>query len=158
MKDIHEVKDNQPLSFRCRGVARSVHLIYLMGGARTRPQQHHPVPILQKISTDHRKSANNAYSTAQPKGTQGHWWHSTKPTSSVGGASPPPHDQQPFTHWKPLLQPDCAHNYTWVLHLINWGGQWRGRDKRSKVTLREGAHSHLINRAHEQCTAPESRA
>ena len=57
MKDIHEVKDNQPLTFshvRCRGVAAragSVHLIYSMdrklgskGGARIHRQQHHPVP------------------------------------------------------------------------------------------------------------------
>ena len=71
---IHEVKDNQPLSFnhiRCRGVAAragSVHLIYSKlgwkGEARTRPQQHHPVrPILQEISTNHQKSANNANNT-----------------------------------------------------------------------------------------------
>ena len=57
MKDIHEVKDNLPLSFNhvcCRGVAAragSVHLIYSMdrklgrnGGGKTHPQQHHPVP------------------------------------------------------------------------------------------------------------------
>ena len=53
MKDIHEVKDTQPLSFNhvhCRGVAArtgSVHLIYSMdrklGVARTHPQQHHHV-------------------------------------------------------------------------------------------------------------------
>ena len=57
MKDIHEVKDNLPLSFnhvRCSDVADragSVHLIYSMdrklgrkGGTKTHPQQHHPVP------------------------------------------------------------------------------------------------------------------
>ena len=57
LKDIHEVNDNQLLSLshvRCRGVAAragSVHLIYSVdqklgqkGRARTRPQQHHPVP------------------------------------------------------------------------------------------------------------------
>ena len=82
MKDIHEVKDTQPLSFnhgRCRGVAAragSVHLIYSMdrklgwkGGARTpttAPSCSSRMPILQEILTDHRKSTNNAISTAQP--------------------------------------------------------------------------------------------
>ena len=53
MKDIDEVKDTQPLLSDALGVAarvRSVHYIYSMdqklgwkGGARTHPQQHHPV-------------------------------------------------------------------------------------------------------------------
>ena len=52
----------------------------------------------------------------------------TQPISCMGGANPPP---QHFTHWQPLLQPDCAHHSTWVLHLINWlnwplTGQWGG--------------------------------
>ena len=51
MKDIHEVKDNQPLSFnhvRCRGVAARAGSVHLMDRklcrVRTRPHQHHPVP------------------------------------------------------------------------------------------------------------------
>ena len=51
-----------------------------------------------------------------------------------------------FTHWNPLLQPDCAHN---SLHLVNWlnrtggplPGQWRGRGERSKVTERRCVHT-----------------
>ena len=35
----------------------------------------------------------------------------TQPTSCVGGANLPPHNQQP------LLQPDCACHPTWVLHM-----------------------------------------
>ena len=70
MKDIHEVKDTQPLLFnhvRCRGVAAragSMHLIYSMdwklgwkGGAKTHPQltvssYSSRMPILQEILTD----------------------------------------------------------------------------------------------------------
>ena len=77
MKDIHEVKVTQSLSFNrihCRGVAAragSVHLIYSMdqklGGARTHPQQHHPVPQGCPFSNDRPpKSTNNANSTVQP--------------------------------------------------------------------------------------------
>ena len=65
-----------------------------------------------------------------------------------------------ISHWQPLLQPDCA---TWVLHCINWtgrplSGQWRGHDKRLKVTQRAHPHSRHINRACDQCIAPESQA
>ena len=117
MKDIHEVKDNQPLSFNhvhCRGVAAragSVHLIYSIdrklgqkGGDRTHPQQHHPVPQGGPFSKKfdrppeaHRKSTNNANSTAQPGTMILMTFHhtpntTTKLTSCVRGANPPPHN------------------------------------------------------------------
>ena len=79
----------------------------------------------------------------------------TEPTSCVDERNPPPHSQQPFTHWQPLFQPDCTRHSTWVLHLINRTGrllpdQWRGCGK--------GQKSFDIYRAREQSTAPESQA
>ena len=35
MKDIHELKDNKPLSFIHRGVAARVHLVYSEGAEHT---------------------------------------------------------------------------------------------------------------------------
>ena len=103
MKDIHELKDNQLLSITSTVAARAgcVHSMGRKGGARTHPQHHHPVqPILQEISTNPRKSTNNASNTAwsTPKGTRDIDDIPPQPTSCVGGASPPPHIQRPFTH------------------------------------------------------------
>ena len=69
----------------------------------------------------------------------------TQPTSCVGGASPPPHNQQP---WQPLLQPDCPRHSTWVFNWLNRNGgpppgQWSGRGKR---LMREGARTHSHSR------------
>ena len=124
MKDIHEVKDTQPLSFNhfhCRGEAaraRSVHLIYLMdqklgreGGARTQPQQYHPVPQGRPFSKefDRQLEAHQSpqtmpivqHSLDNTKGytTMSMTFHNTpttttQPTSCVGGANLLPHNQQ----------------------------------------------------------------
>ena len=53
---------------------------------------------------------HNANSTAQPGQHQKMTFPTTTtlPTSCMGGANSPPHNQQPFTHWQLLLQPDCA--------------------------------------------------
>ena len=152
MKDIHEVKDNQPLSFnhvRCRGVAAragSVHLIYSMdrklgrkGGARTHPQQHHPVPQGGLFSKKFPPTTGSPLECPQtmPKiqhslvNTKRHTWTSitfhhtptttTQPTSCVGGASPPPHNQQA---WQPLLQTDCTHHSTGYWSCFDVGIYW----------------------------------
>ena len=130
MKDIHEVKDNQSLSFnhvRCRGVAAragSVHLICSMnwklgckGGARTHPQQHHPVAQGGLFSKKFRQTTGSPGSPQTMPivwqsldNTKRHTMTSmafhytptttTQPTTCVGGANPP---QQPFTIWQPFL-------------------------------------------------------
>ena len=74
MKDIHEVKDIQPLSFNhvhCRGVAARARSVHTGSWAIREGQEHaHNCssrrPILQEISTDHPKSTNNANNTEQP--------------------------------------------------------------------------------------------
>ena len=152
MKDIHEVKDNQPLSFnhvRCRGVAAragSVHLIYRKlgrkGGARTRPQHHHPVPQGGPFSKKfpppevHLKSTNNAHNR----------WHSPHNTLPAWVEQVHIHTINNLSHIESLSS--SALQYTWVLHLMNWAGleglcqaSGGGRDKRSKVTPREGART-----------------
>ena len=88
MKDIHEVKDTQPCSFkhvRCRGVAAKAGSAYLIYSMNEKLGQNTPttVPILDAHSpinlTDyqkpHLKSTNNATSTTQPEGTQWRQWH-----------------------------------------------------------------------------------
>ena len=92
----------------------------------------------------------------------------TQHTSCVGRATPPPHSHQPFTNCQPLLQPDHARNFTWVLKLINqlsriWrllAGQWSGVAMVKAADSWGHTHSYLcdINGAHQQGTAPESHA
>ena len=89
MKDIHEIKNNQPLSFnhvRCRGLAASVHLVYSMdwklGWKGARPQQHHRV---SKKFASPQTMPIVRWST--PKGTQ---W---RPTTS------PPQPHNPLPVW-----------------------------------------------------------
>ena len=99
-----------------RGVAAkagSVHLIYLMdrkpgqmgGAGHTHNSTILRMPILTEILPDHRMSTNNATNTIQPHNTKMHTMplhhtpHTTmQPTSCMGGAAPPPHNHQPFTH------------------------------------------------------------
>ena len=121
MKDIHEVKDNQPLNHvRCRGVAGSVHLTYSMdrkGGTRPHPQQHHPVPhggpFSKKFPPTTRSppKVHNVNSTAQPGQHQ-------KAHNDIDGIPPHPHHnhtthiqrgsppQQPFIQPAPGLSTD----------------------------------------------------
>ena len=108
MKDIHEVKETQPLS---AGVWQlELHLIYSMdrklgrkGGARTHPQQHYPeARSPRNFDQPHRKSTNNANSIAQPG--QHQKAHNDindippHPHTTVGRTNSPPHNQKLFTH------------------------------------------------------------
>ena len=156
MKDIHEVKDTQPLSFnhvRCRSVAAragSVHLIYSMDrkwGGHTRNS------TLKDALTDHRK----------PTGTMPLVQHSLdKAHNNVNDI--PHHNHTTYflrgwskststLYWLPLLRPDCVRHST--TSSTNWEGPchanrgWRGKGQRSRrVRVRHKATS----------TGPASRA
>ena len=69
----------------------------------------------------------------------------TQPTSC---ASPP---QQPFTHWQPVLQPDCLPFHT-------SSTDWRTSARPGERSEHAHSQSRHINMACEQCTAPESQA
>ena len=136
-KDIHKVKDNQPLSFnhvRYRAKARSVYLIDLKLWRKEGATNNSTILFFKE-----------AHSPAQPGQWNTRWHTPTTTTFCVGEASPPPHNQQPFTHWQPFLQSSTSLTDCWMGRLL------RGRGKSSK---RAHSQSRYINRAREQCTAP----
>ena len=118
----------------------SVHLYSnyrKLGWTRTHKQRHHHVPQgpFSLQLTDYQKPTRNPQ--AMPivqhslDNTKRHTMMSmvfhhttTQPTSCVGGAYSPPHNQ-PFTHWQPLQPAPGCWTRLW----------WRGHCKRSKVTL-----------------------
>ena len=69
----------------------------------------------------------------------------TQSTSCMGGATPPPHSQQPFTHRHPVLRPECAPHSTDGLNRFGML-QWRRRGKGQRSHSVAHYHSHDINR------------
>ena len=107
------------------------------------------------------------------KVTQWRQWQSTtpppQPISCEVGANPPPHNQQLFTHWQPLLRPDGACHSTWLLHLINWlnrtvshNGRGRGKDQRSNragaPALTHATSTSKVSQQHFTCMASSGHA
>ena len=176
VKDIHEVKLNQPLSFNhicCRGVAARVGSVHLIdwklgrkGGARTHPQWHYSVEAHSPRNSYrppeiHRKSTNNASSSLV--NTNGH--------TMTDDIIPHPHHNHTthFLKWvhlhtiNNLSHTDSLSSHsTWVIR--DWTGleglcqaYGGGVAKVKGHTEKVCTHRH-INRALKQCAAPESQA
>ena len=103
------------------------------GGARPRPQQHHPVPRGCTLPTRCQLTTGSPQIIPQkPHSFHMAEMHTTPPRpfchtakarahliSCVGGANPPPHNH---TNHTPSLRPCSAPNHTTVVCLINWHG------------------------------------
>ena len=63
--------------------------------------------------------------------------------NDVGGATPPPHNHQPFTSRQAIFQPDTAQDCTCVLKLINQRARVRNVAK-VRCHLRQG-HTHPLH-------------